>query len=321
MWCDRDTWWRYTDGQRDTWSHHADGKRDTWSGRADGDWLASSQPDTGWHHANWQSGVGRPGVFEAAAGLVTDLLREGHDAERLRRFLNSNCARDLVDSLVRAEAWDGIPDPFAMVEDAADNVSGSPNPTPAAYEDGTPAGFGLSCGSVSRLTASPAGTSPGGDLVDSLVRAEAWDGIPDPFAMVEDAADNVSGSPNPTPAAYEDGTPAGFGLSCGSVSRLTASPAGTSPGGDFLGGLDSCEPAPMATSTRSADPPTALGPTSREAGQAFQTYVLRCQGCQISFSSRRNADNFCCGVCRRSGGKGHSSGKSTCKREVLDTGT
>ena len=252
MWCDRDTWWHCTDGQRDTCSHHADGQRDTWSGRADGDWLASSQPDTGWHHANWQSGVGRPGVFEAAAGLVTDLLREGHDAERLRRFFNSHRARDLV---------------------------------------------------------------------DSLVRAEAWDGIPDPFAMVEDAADNVSGSPNPTPAANEDGTPAGFGLSCGSVSRLTASPAGTSPGGDFLGGLDSFEPAPMATSTRSVDPPTALGPTSREAGQAFQTYVLRCQGCQISFSSRRNADNFCCGVCRRSGGKGHSSGKSTCKREVLDTGT
>ena len=207
---------QHANGQRDTWSHHADGQGDTWSGHADGGWAASSQQDTGWHHANWHW------PRDAATGLVTDLLEEGLDAERLGRFLDSTFARELVYTLVRGDAWDGIPDPFAVVEDAADNVSGSPSPTPAAYEDGT------------------------GELHPA---------------------------PSQTVAA---------------ACALTASPAGTSPGGDESGGLGPFEPASMATSSRAVDPPTALGPTYREAGQAFQPYVRRCRGCPIFFSSRSN---------------------------------
>ena len=252
MWWNRDTWWHDADWHR--WSHHADGQRDTWSDHADGDWSASSQPDTRWHHANWHCRVWCPEVFEEAAGLVTDLLAQGLDAARLGRFLHSTCARDVVWSLVGEDAWDGFPNPLAAVEDAADNVSGSPSPTPAAYEDGT------------------------GELHPA---------------------------PSQTVAA---------------ACALTASPAGTSPGGDESGGLGPFEPASMATSSRAVDPPTALGPTYREAGQAFQPYVRRCQGCQIFFSSRSKFQNYCCSVCRRTGGKAHSSGKPTCKREMLDVG-
>ena len=241
---------QHANGQRDTWSHHADGQGDTWSGHADGGWAASSQQDTGWHHANWHW------PRDAATGLVTDLLEEGLDAERLGRFLDSTFARELVYTLVRGDAWDGIPDPFAAVAGAAENASGSPSPTPAAYEDGSAPG-----------AARPA--------------------------------------PNQTVAA---------------ACALTVSPAGTSPGGDESGGLAPFDPASMDTSSRAVEPLKALGPTCRQAGRALQPYARRCQGCEILFSSRRHEDKYCCGECRRTGGQRHSSGKPTCKREIRDTG-
>ena len=227
------TRWSQADWQRDTWWHPADGQGDTWWGHAEGGWAASSQQGTGWHHANWCW------PRDAATRLVTDLLGGGLEAERLARFLESTAARDLVYNLVHRDAWDGIPDPFAAVAGAADNASGSPSPTPAAYEDGSAPG-----------AARPA--------------------------------------PNQTVAA---------------ACALTVSPAVTSPGGDESGGLAPFDPPPMDTS-----------------GRALQPYARRCQGCEILFSSRRHEDKYCCGECRRTRGKRHSSGKPTCKREVRDTG-
>ena len=219
---------QHANGQRDTWSHHADGQGDTWSGHADGGWSASSQQDTGWHHANWCW------PRDAADRLVTDLLGGGLEAERLARFLESTAARDLVYNLVHRDAWDGIPDPFAAVAGAADNASGSPSPTPAAYEDGSAPG-----------AARPA--------------------------------------PNQTVAA---------------ACALTVSPAVTSPGGDESGGLAPFDPPPMDTSGRAR---------------------RKCPGCQIVFACRRHEAIYCCGECRRSGGKRHSSGNLACRREVRDT--
>ena len=157
------------------------------------------------------------------------------------------------------------------------------------------------------------------DVVCALIREDAWDGFTDPLAAVEDAAVKVSGSPSSPPAGYEDGTgdlhPAPS-KTVAAACALTASPAGTSSGGDESGGLGPFAPASMATSSRAVDPPAAIGPTYEEADQAFHPYARRCQGCQIFFSSRSKFQNYCCSVCRRTGGKGHSSGEPTCKREM-----
>ena len=247
MWWNRDACRRHADWRSSAWW-----QPDTWWPHADWHWCASWQPDTRWHHADWHWRAECPEVFDAAAGLLTDLLVEGLDAARLGRFLRSNCARDVVWSLSGEDAWDGFTDPFAAVQDGASQLDRAPSENVAAGED-----------DISEL------------------------------------------DPAPSQAVA-------------AACATTAPPAETSPAGDESGGIGPVEQASMASAYRAVALPTALGSAHGGAGHAPQSYVRSCRGCQILFSSRRVLEVYCCSVCRQTCGKAHSSGTSTCKREVLE---
>ena len=184
------------------WRASASWQPDTWWPHADWHWCASWQPDTRSHHADSHWRAECPEVFDAAAGLLTDVLAQGLHAARLGR------------------------------------------------------------------------------------------------------------------------------VAVAAACATTAPPAAISPGGDESGGIGRVEQASMASAYRGVAFPTALGPAHDGVGQglAWRSHVSygarscagvrTCAGCGIRFSCHKVIEAFCCSVCRRTKGGGHSSGTPTCKREL-----
>ena len=300
MWHHRNTWWHHNDGHMVT-SWQPGAGQDCF----DAQWSASWQSDTRWQNVNSHWRMRYPEIFEDAVALVTDLHAQGVDTVRLGRFFNSTCARHVVWSIVRKDAWSDFTDLRGTVEEDAAGLV-----TDLLAQSVDPARLGQFLRSTCAR-----------DVVWSFVGEDSSDAFTVPRASVEDGIDDVTRVLYPTSAAYERGTEQSYLAPSQSVVRagaLVASPAGICFGGDESGGLGLSESTTMATSSSAVDPPPALGSTYQKAGRAVQSNVRKCLNCPTLFSCRKPFEKFCCSVCRNTRGRGHSSGEPTCKRAILD---
>ena len=287
MWWDSDVW-----GGHAGWRASASWQPDTWWPHADWHWGASWQPDTRWHHADWHWRAECPEVFDAAAGLLTDVLAQGVDAARLELFLRSNCARDVVLSLCEKDAWDGLTDPFAVVQGGAGQLDRAPSGNVAVGED-----------AISKLGPAPseAVDAAAGLLADVLAQGPH-------VARLGRVAVAAACATTAPPAAISPGGDESGGIgrveqaSMASSYRGVVFPTALGPAHDGVG-QELAWRSHVSYSARSC------------AG------VRTCAGCGIRFSSHKVIDAFCCSVCRQTKGGGHSSGRPTCKRELPEVTT